>query len=41
MPVVTICSDIGAQEYKVYHCYHFSPSIYHTVMGLDAMILGF
>ena len=22
---VTICSDFGAQEYKICHCFHFSP----------------
>ena len=41
MAVVTICSDFGAQENKVSHCFHFSPSICHEVMGPDAMILVF
>ena len=38
---VTVCSDFGAQENKVCHCFHFSPSIYHEVMRLDALILVF
>ena len=25
MTAVTICSDVGAQEYKVCHCFHFFP----------------
>ena len=41
MAVVTICSDFGAQENKVCHCFHCFPSICHEVMGLDAMILIF
>ena len=40
MSVVTICSDFGAQENKVFHCFHFFPlSICHEVMGVDAMVL--
>ena len=41
MAAVTVCSDFGAQEIKnkICHCFHFSPSICHEVMGLDAMIL--
>ena len=27
MAAVTICSDSGAQENKVCHCFHFFPSI--------------
>ena len=38
---VTICSDFGAQEDKVCHCFHFSLSICHEVMGWDAMLLVF
>jgi len=38
---VTICSDFGAQENKVCHCFHCSPSICHEVMGPDAMIFVF
>ena len=42
MTPVTICSDFGAQENKVFHCFHFSPpSICHEMMGLDAIILVF
>ena len=41
MAVVTIHSDLGAQENKICHCFHFSPSICHEVMGPNAMILGF
>ena len=39
MAAVTICSDFGAQEKKVCHCFIVSPSICHEVMGPDAMIL--
>ena len=38
MAAVTICSDFGAQESKVYHCF---PSICHEVMRPDAMIFFF
>ena len=38
---VTICSDFGAQENKICHCFHFSPSVCHEFMGLDTMILAF
>ena len=38
MAAVIVCSDVGAQENKVCHCFHFSPSICHEIMGLDAMI---
>ena len=41
MATVTICSGLGAQEIKVCHCFHISPSICHKVMGPDAMILVF
>jgi len=34
------CSDFGAQETKVSHCFHCFP-ICHEVMGLYAMILVF
>ena len=40
MAEVTICSDFGAQENKVFVSI-VSPSIWHEVMGLDAMILVF
>jgi len=41
MAAVTISSDFGAQEEEICHCFHFSPSICHTVMGPNAMILAF
>ena len=41
MAAVTIHSDFGAQEKKIFHCFHFSPSICHEVMELDAMTLVF
>ena len=41
MAAITVHSDFGAQENKICHCFHFSPSICHEVMGLDAMILVF
>ena len=39
MAAVTICSDFGAQENKVCHCFHCFPIYCHDVMGPDAMIL--
>ena len=41
MAAVTVQSDFGAQENKICHCFHSSPSIYLEVMGLDAMIFIF
>ena len=41
MAALTICSDFGAQENKIRHCFHFPPSICNKVMGPDAMILVF
>ena len=38
MDVVTICSDFGAQESEVSHCF---PSICREVMGPDAIIFVF
>ena len=39
---VTIYSDFGAHENKVCNCFHFVyPSIFHVVMGPDAMISVF
>ena len=40
MAAVTICSDFGAQENKVSVSIVY-PSIYHEVMGPDAMIFIF
>ena len=41
MAAVTICSDFGAPQNKVCHCFHYFPSISHEMMGLDAMIFIF
>ena len=41
MIAVTICSDFGAQENKVFTVSIVSPSICQEVMGPDAMILVF
>jgi len=41
MAAVTVLSDFGGQEDKIRHCFYFSPSICHEVMGLEAMILVF
>ena len=40
MTAVTITSDFGVRENKVCHYFHCSPSFWHQVIGLDAMILG-
>ena len=39
--IVTICSDFGAPQNKVCHCFHCVPSICHEVMGLDVLIFAF
>ena len=41
MATVTICSDFGAQKIKSLTVSIVSSSIYHEVMGPDAMILVF
>ena len=41
MAAITIYSDFGAPQNKVWHCFHCSPSISHEVMGPDAMIFIF
>ena len=38
---VTSHRDFGAQENKIWHCFHFSPSFCLEVMWPDAMILVF
>ena len=38
---VIVCSDFGAHENKICHCFHFSPTICLEVMRLDTMILAF
>ena len=40
MAAFPVHSDFGAQENKVCHCFHFSPSICHEVMGLDVDVLN-
>ena len=41
MAAITISSDFGAPQNKLWHCCIVSPSISHEVMGPDAMILVF
>ena len=41
MTAVSIRSDFGAQENKVSHFFHVSPSICHGVLGPDPNILVF
>ena len=41
MAAVIICSDFGAPENKICHCFHFPPSICHKVMGPDTTIFVF
>ena len=42
VPIPKKGSDVGAPQNKVSHCFHFPPpSIFHEVMGPDAMILVF
>ena len=41
MASVTIHSDFEAPKHKLCHCFHFFPSIWHDMMGPEAMILVF
>ena len=41
MAAVIVCSDFGVPKNKICHCFYFSPSICHEVMGLDAVIFIF
>ena len=41
MAPVTIHSDFGAQRNKICHCFHFSPSVFHEMMGPDTTMLVF
>ena len=41
MAAVIVRNDFGAQDNRICHCFTFSVSICHEVMGLDAMILVF
>ena len=38
MAAVTICSDFGAPQNKVWHCFHCFPIYFPEVMGPDVMI---
>ena len=39
MAAVTICSDFGAQENKICHCFHFPPSICHEVIVYNILMI--
>ena len=41
MAAVTTCSDFGAPQNKVSHCFHCFPIYLHEVMEPDSMILVF
>ena len=41
MAAITMCSDFGAQENRVCHCFIVSPPICHDVMGPDIMVFIF
>ena len=41
MGAVTICSNFGAQENKIYHCFQCFAFYFPEVMGPDAVILIF
>ena len=41
MAAITICSDFGAPQIKVWHCFHCFPIYLPEVMGPDTMILVF
>ena len=41
MVAVTVCSDVRAQESKIFHCFHFFPVCFHEMMGPDTRILVF
>ena len=41
MAAVIVRNDFGAQDNRICHCFTFSVSICHEVMGLDAMIFIF
>ena len=40
MGAVTIHSDFGAQEKKIYHCFHFFPIYLPWNVGLDEAQVG-
>ena len=39
MAAVTICSDLGAPQNKVCHCFHCFLIIFHEMMGLDGILV--
>ena len=41
MAAIIIWSDSGAPQNKVSHCFHYSPSISHEVIGADAISFMF
>ena len=41
MAAITICSDFGAPQNKVWHCFHCFPIYFPWSEGADAMILVF
>ena len=41
MAAITICSDLGAQENKICHCFHFSPFYLSWSHGIRCHDLGF
>ena len=41
MVAITICSDFGGRQNKVWHCFHCFPIYLTQVMGPDVMILVF
>ena len=41
MATINVHNDFGAQKSKIYHYFHFFPSICEEVMGTDVMILVF
>ena len=41
MAAVTAHHDFGVPQNKICHCFHFSLSICHEVIGPDAMVLVF
>ena len=40
MATVTVCSDFGAQENKIHHCFHFFPSYLPLSDGTDLSVLN-
>ena len=41
MAAVTICSDFGAQENKISHCFHFFPHLFAMSDGIGYHDLKF